>query len=112
MLLGDLETQDHERLLELAARHEAAYAVPESADAAESLAKAENRRSTHGGTGGAGLTTGSRHGTPRTRRRPDAAARGRDGDQQLIDAVALLNERRSGRSGPLGGFPCARPVVR
>ena len=33
-------------------------------------ARRRSRRSTHGGTGGAGLTTGSRHGTPRTRRRP------------------------------------------
>ena len=73
--LGELETAGHERLLELAARREAADAVPDGADAAESLARAENRRSTRGGIDGAGCATGSRHGTRGTRRRPGCCGR-------------------------------------
>ena len=75
VLLGDLEAVGHERLLELAARREAADAVPEGADAAESLARAEKGRSTRGGTGGAGWMTGSRRGTRGIRRRPDCCGR-------------------------------------
>ena len=71
LLLGDTEAAGHERLLELAARREAADAVPEGTDAAESLASAEKQgRSTRGGTGGAGWTTGSPRATRGIRARP------------------------------------------
>lgn len=40
-LLTELESGDHEKLLRLAARREAADAVPEGADAADAYARAE-----------------------------------------------------------------------
>ena len=105
VLLGDLETQDHERLLELAARREAADAVPEGADAAESLAKAEKQALDAWRNRWRGLDDWF---TSRDAAHPSQARMLRHAAvtaiKQLIDAVALLNERRSGRSDRSADF--------
>ncbi len=105
VLLGDLETQGHERLLELAARREAADAVPEGTDAAESLAQAEKRALDAWRNRWRGLDdwfTSRDAGHPSQARLLRQAAV--TAIKQLIDAVALLNERRSGRSDRSADF--------
>jgi Protein of unknown function (DUF2397) len=127
VLLGDLEAAGHERLLQLAARREAADAVPEGADAAESLAGAEkqaldawrnrwrglddwftSRRSGGLGPAAAGgkasrvVPPGNTAGHPSQARLLRQAAV--TAIKQLIDAVGLLNERRSGRSDRSADF--------
>ena len=105
VLLGDLEADGHERLLELAARREAADAVPEGADAAESLARAEKRALDGWRNRWRGLDdwfTSRDAGHPSQARLLRQAAV--TAIKQLIDAVGLLNERRSGRSDRSADF--------
>jgi hypothetical protein len=54
VLLSDLEAVGHDRLLELAARREAADAIPEGEDGAESLSRAERQAADSWRNGGAG----------------------------------------------------------
>lgn len=105
MLLSDLEAAGHERLLELAARREAADEVPEGADAAESLARAEKRSLDAWRNRWRGLDdwfTSRDAGHPSQARLLRQAAV--TAIKQLIDAVGLLNERRSGRSDRAADF--------
>ena len=105
VLLGDLETAGHERLLDLAARREAADAVPEGADAAESLATAEKQAFDAWRNRWRGLDdwfTSQDAGHPSQARLLRQAAV--TAIKQLIDAVGLLNERRSGRSDRSADF--------
>jgi uncharacterized protein (TIGR02677 family) len=105
VLLGDLEAAGHDRMLELAARREAADAVPEGADTAESLATAEKQALDAWRNRWRGLDdwfTSRDAGHPsqaRLLRRAAVTA-----IKQLIDAVGLLNERRSGRSDRSADF--------
>ena len=105
VLLGDLEIAGHERLLELAARREAADAVPEAVDAAESLARAEKQALDAWRNRWRGLDDWF---TSRDARHPSQARLLRQAAvtaiKQLIDAVGLLNERRSGRSDRSADF--------
>jgi uncharacterized protein (TIGR02677 family) len=104
-LLQDLEREDHERLLELAARREAADAVPEGADAAESLATASKQALDAWRNRWRGLDdwfTSRDAGHPSQARMLRQAAV--TAIKQLIDAVGLLNERRSGRSDRSADF--------
>jgi uncharacterized protein (TIGR02677 family) len=104
MLLNDLEA-GHERLLELVARREAADAAPEGADAAESLAKAEKQALDAWRNRWRGLRdwfTSRDAGHPSQARQLRQAAV--TAIKQLIDAVGLLNERRSGRSDRSADF--------
>jgi uncharacterized protein (TIGR02677 family) len=105
VLLGDLETTGHDRLLGLAARREAADAVPEGADAAESLTRAENHALDAWRNRWRGLDdwfTSRDTGHPSQARLLRQAAV--TAIKQLIDAVGLLNERRSGRSDRSADF--------
>ncbi|HEY1322204.1 MAG TPA: TIGR02677 family protein [Streptosporangiaceae bacterium] len=105
MLLSDLEAAGHDRLLELAARREAADAVPEGADAAESLARAEKQARDAWRNRWRGLDdwfTSRDAGHPSQARLLRQAAV--TAIKQLIDAVGLLNERRSGRSDRSADF--------
>ncbi len=105
VLLGELEDKGHERLLELAARREAADAVPEGTDAAESLAKAEKQALDAWRNRWRGLDdwfTSRDAGHPSQARLLRQAAV--TAIKQLIDAVGLLNERRSGRSDRSADF--------
>jgi uncharacterized protein (TIGR02677 family) len=105
VLLQDLEARGHERLLELAARREAADAAPEGADAAESLAKAEKQALDAWRNRWRGLHdwfTSRDAGHPSQARMLRQAAV--TAIKQLIDAVGLLNERRSGRSDRSADF--------
>src|SRR5271169_3337882 len=105
VLLGELEDQGHERLLELAARREVADAVPEGTDAAESLAKAEKQALDAWRNRWRGLDdwfTSRDAGHPSQARLLRQAAV--TAIKQLIDAVGLLNERRSGRSDRSADF--------
>jgi len=105
VLLGDLEAAGHERLLELAARREAADAVPEGADSAESLARAEKQALEAWRNRWRGLDdwfTSRDAGHPSQARLLRQAAV--TAIKQLIDAVGLLNERRSGRSDRSADF--------
>ena len=113
VLLGDLETQGHERLLELAARREAADAVPEGADAAESLAtsgEAGARRMAEPVARAGRLVHVTGRRAPITG--PAAAAGGRDGDQAADRRGGPAQRATLGTFGPLGGLPRARPMVR
>ncbi len=99
LLLGGLEAAGHERLLELAARREAADAFPEGADAAASRERAEKVALDAWRNRWRGLHDwfASRDaGHPSQARLLRQAAV--TAIKQLIDAVGLLNERRSGRS--------------
>jgi uncharacterized protein (TIGR02677 family) len=105
VLLSDLRAADHERLLELAARREAADAVPEGADAAESLAMAERValdawRNRWRGLDDWFRSLGAGHPSQARLLRQAAVT----AIKQLIDAVVLLNERRSGRSDRSADF--------
>jgi uncharacterized protein (TIGR02677 family) len=105
VLLGELEDHGHERLLELAARREAADAVPEGTDAAGSLARAEKQALDAWRNRWRGLDdwfTSRDAGHPSQARLLRHAAV--TAIKQLIDAVGLLNERRSGRSDRSADF--------
>ena len=106
VLLGELEDTGHERLLELAARREAADAVPEGADAAGSLARAEKQALDAWRNRWRGLEDWF---TSRDAVHPSQARMLRQAAvtaiKQLIDAVSLLNELRSGRSPYAGRSP-------
>lgn len=105
VLLTELEDAGHERLLTLAARREAADAVPEGADAAESLALAEKQaldawRNRWRGLRDWFTSAGAGHPSQARMLRQAAVT----AIKQLIDAVGLLNERRSGRSDRSADF--------
>jgi uncharacterized protein (TIGR02677 family) len=105
VLLADLEEARHERLLALAARREAADALPEGADAAEALASAEEQAFDAWRNRWRGLDdwfTSRDAGHPSQARLLRQAAV--TAIKQLIDAVGLLNERRSGRSDRSADF--------
>lgn len=105
VLLGNLEAVGHDRLLELAARREAADAIPEGADAAGSLARAEKQALDAWRNRWRGLDdwfTSRNAGHPSQARLLRQAAV--TAIKQLIDAVGLLNERRSGRSDRSADF--------
>ncbi|MFF4616236.1 TIGR02677 family protein [Nonomuraea jabiensis] len=104
-LLGELEKGDHDRLLRLAARREAADAVPDEEDAAEAYVRAEEAAFASWSNRWRGLqdwfvSTGA--GRPSQARLLRQAAI--TAIKQLIDAVGLLNERRSGRSDRSADF--------
>ena len=105
VVLGALEAAGHERLLQLAARREAADAVPDGADAAESLAGAEKQMLDAWRNRWRGLDDwfisrdAGRLSQARLLRQAAVTA-----IKQLIDAVGLLNERRSGRSDRSADF--------
>jgi uncharacterized protein (TIGR02677 family) len=105
VLLTDLEAAGHERLLAIAARREAADAVPEGPDAAESLTRAEGQALDAWRNRWRGLDdwfTSRDVGHPSQARLLRQAAV--TAIKQLIDAVGLLNERRSGRSDRSADF--------
>jgi len=105
VLLTDLEAAGHERLLAVAARREGADAVPEGPDAAESLARAEGQALDAWRNRWRGLDdwfTSRDAGHPSQARLLRQAAV--TAIKQLIDAVGLLNERRSGRSDRSADF--------
>jgi uncharacterized protein (TIGR02677 family) len=105
VLLGELEDTGHERLLELAARREAADAVPEGADTTGTLARAEKQALDAWRNRWRGLEdwfTSRDAGHPSQARMLRQAAV--TAIKQLIDAVSLLNERRSGRSDRSADF--------
>jgi uncharacterized protein (TIGR02677 family) len=105
VLLTDLEAARHERLLAVAARREAADAAPEGADAAEALAHAEEQALDAWRNRWRGLDdwfTSRDAGHPSQARLLRQAAV--TAIKQLIDAVGLLNERRSGRSDRSADF--------
>jgi uncharacterized protein (TIGR02677 family) len=105
VLLHELEEAGHERLLLIAARREAADAVPEGEDAAESLASATKQMLDAWRNRWRGLDDWF---TSRDSARPSQARLLRQAAvtaiKQLIDAVGLLNERRSGRSDRSADF--------
>jgi uncharacterized protein (TIGR02677 family) len=105
VLLMNLEAAGHERLLAVAARREAADAVPEGTDAAESLASAEEHALDGWRNRWRGLDDWF---TSRDAVHPSQARLLRQAAvtaiKQLVDAVGLLNERRSGRSDRSADF--------
>ncbi|MFC4011117.1 TIGR02677 family protein [Nonomuraea purpurea] len=104
-LLGELEKFDHDRLLRLAARREAADAVPDEEEAAEAYVKAEEAAFASWSNRWRGLrdwfisTGADRPSQARLLRQAAITA-----IKQLIDTVGLLNERRSGRSDRSADF--------
>jgi len=105
VLLESLEKARHERLLTLAARREAADAVPAGANAAEALIRAEEQALDAWRNRWRGLDdwfTSRDAGHPSQARLLRQAAV--TAIKQLIDAVGLLNERRSGRSDRSADF--------
>ena len=105
VLLAELEDAGHERLLTLAARREAADAIPEGADAEQALALAEKRaldgwRNRWRGLRDWFTSAGAGHPSQARMLRQAAVT----AIKQLIDAVGLLNERRSGRSDRSADF--------
>jgi uncharacterized protein (TIGR02677 family) len=106
VLLQELENAGHERLLELAARREAADAVPDSGDtAAGANERAEKEALDSWRNRWRGLRdwfTSRDAGHPSQARLLRQAAV--TAIKQLIDAVGLLNERRSGRSDRSADF--------
>lgn len=104
-LLARLEEADHERLLRLAARREASDAVPAGDDAAEAYARAEEAAFASWLNRWRGLKdwfVSADSGHPSQARLLRQAAV--TAIKQLIDAVGLLNERRSGRSDRSADF--------
>jgi uncharacterized protein (TIGR02677 family) len=105
VLLTDLETAGHERLLRIAATREAADAVPAGADAAQALARAEDQALDAWRNRWRGLvdwfTSRDAGHLSQARLLRQAAV---TAIKQLIDAVGLLNERRSGRSDRSADF--------
>lgn len=105
MLLAELETQGHERLLEQAAGREATDAVPGGGDVAAAREHAEKEALDSWRNRWRGLDdwfTSSGAGHPSQARLLRQAAV--TAIKQLIDAVGLLNERRSGRSDRSADF--------
>jgi uncharacterized protein (TIGR02677 family) len=105
VLLQELENAGHERLLELAARREAADAVPDSGDTAGASERAEKEALDSWRNRWRGLRdwfTSRDAGHPSQARLLRQAAV--TAIKQLIDAVGLLNERRSGRSDRSADF--------
>jgi uncharacterized protein (TIGR02677 family) len=105
VLLGELEDDGHERLLKVAARREAADAVPGGPDTGESLAMAEKQAMDAWRNRWRGLDDwfiSGNVGHPSQARLLRQAAV--TAIKQLIDAVGLLNERRSGRSDRSADF--------
>jgi len=105
VLLTDLEAAGHERLLAVAARREAADAVPDGPDAAQALTRAEGQALDAWRNRWRGLDdwfTSPDVGHPSQARLLRQAAV--TAIKQLIDAVGLLNERRSGRSDRSADF--------
>ena len=105
ILLTNLETAGHERLLTVAARREAADAAPEGADAAEALAHEEKQALDAWRNRWRGLDdwfTSRDAGHPSQARLLRQAAV--TAIKQLVDTVGLLNERRSGRSDRSADF--------
>ncbi|HSR83510.1 MAG TPA: TIGR02677 family protein [Streptosporangiaceae bacterium] len=105
VLLGELEAAGHERLLALAARREAADAVPEGADAAGSRERAEKEaldawRNRWRGLHDWFISRDAGHPSQARLLRQAAVT----AIKQLIDAVGMLNERRSGRSDRSADF--------
>ncbi len=104
-LLTELESSDHEKLLRLAARREAADAVPEGTDAADAYARAEAAALGSWQNRWRGLKDWF---VSRDTGRPSQARLLRQAAvtaiKQLIDAVGLINERRSGRSDRSADF--------
>ncbi|RSN09184.1 TIGR02677 family protein [Nonomuraea sp. WAC 01424] len=104
-LLARLETCGHEELLRLAARREAADAVPDRAEAADAYGRAEEAAYSSWLNRWRGLrdwfvsTDVGRPSQARLLRQAAITA-----IKQLIDAVGLLNERRSGRSDRSADF--------
>jgi len=105
VLLGELEAAGHDRLLEIAARREAADAIPEGEDTAESESRAEKQALEAWRNRWRGLHDWF---TSRDAAHPSQARLLRQAAvtaiKQLIDAVGLLNERRSGRSDRSADF--------
>ena len=105
VLLSDLEAAGHDRLLELAARREAADAIPEGEDGAESRSRAEKQALDSWRNRWRGLDDWF---TSRDAAHPSQARLLRQAAvtaiKHLIDAVGLLNERRSGRSDRSADF--------
>src|SRR5580693_4022133 len=105
VLLTDLEAAGHERLLAVAARREAADAIPEGEDTAESRSRAEKQALDSWRNRWRGLDDWF---TSRDAAHPSQARLLRQAAvtaiKQLIDAVGLLNERRSGRSDRSADF--------
>ncbi|MEV4012556.1 TIGR02677 family protein [Nonomuraea angiospora] len=104
-LLGELERGDHDRLLQLAARREAADAVPDEENAAEAYVRAEEAAFASWSNRWRGLQdwfVSAGAGRPSQARLLRQAAI--TAIKQLIDAVGLLNERRSGRSDRSADF--------
>ncbi|MFC6080454.1 TIGR02677 family protein [Sphaerisporangium aureirubrum] len=104
-LLGELEGLGHDRLLRLAARREAADAVPEGVDAAAAYARAEEAafgawRNRWRGLKDWFISQDARSPSQARLLRQAAVT----AIKQLIDAVGLLNERRSGRSDRSADF--------
>jgi uncharacterized protein (TIGR02677 family) len=105
VLLTDLEAAGHERLLELAARREAADAVPDGGDAAAARERAQKEALDSWLNRWRGLRdwfTSRDAGHPSQARLLRQAAV--TAIKQLIDAVGMLNERRSGRSDRSADF--------
>ena len=105
VLLASLEMAGHDRLLGIAATREAADAVPEGADAVAALARAEAQALDAWRNRWRGLIdwfTSRDVGHPSQARLLRQAAV--TAIKQLIDAVGLLNERRSGRSDRSADF--------
>lgn len=105
MLLTELEAGDHERLLRLAARREATDAVPEGTDATDAYDRAEaaalnSWRNRWRGLNDWFVSQGT--GRPSQARLLRQAAV--TAIKQLVDAVGLINERRSGRSDRSADF--------
>ncbi|WP_433375897.1 TIGR02677 family protein [Streptosporangium sp. CA-115845] len=104
-LLTELEAGDHEKLLRLAARREAADAVPEGTDAADAYDRAEaaalgSWRNRWRGLKDWFVSQGTGHPSQARLLRQAAIT----AIKQLIDAVGLINERRSGRSDRSADF--------
>jgi uncharacterized protein (TIGR02677 family) len=105
LLLGELEAIGHERLLGLAACREAADAIPEGADAAGFRERAEKvaldawRNRWRGLHDWFASRAAGHPSQARLLRQAAVTA-----IKQLIDAVGLLNERRSGRSDRSADF--------
>jgi uncharacterized protein (TIGR02677 family) len=105
VLLASLEDAGHERLLGIAARREAADAMPDGAGDAESLTRAEEHALDAWRNRWRGLDdwfTSRDAGHPSQARLLRQAAV--TAIKQLIDAVSLLNDRRSGRSDRSADF--------
>ncbi|MFF0573658.1 TIGR02677 family protein [Streptosporangium saharense] len=105
LLLTELETHGHTRLLRLAARREAADAVPDGADETEAYGRTEAMAHASWENRWQGLREWF---VSREAGRPSQARLLRQSAvtaiKQLIDAVGLLNERRSGRSDRSADF--------